>query len=138
MNTTTTIEEEVSLMSTIAVGPGFGSTRSTVRRPVRGSVAAPVQVRLTRRGRLVLLVAFVGIALAALMAFGGQSAATGEAGAPVETRTIVVTEGDTLWAIASEVAAPGEVRAMIHQIQELNALSSASLAQGQTLAVPVG
>lgn len=138
MNTTTTIEEEVSLMSTIAVGHGFGFTRSNVRRPVRGSVAAPAQVRLTRRGRLVLLVAFVGIALAALMAFGGQSAATGEAGAPVETRTIVVTEGDTLWAIASEVAAPGEVRAMIHQIQELNALSSASLAQGQALAVPVG
>ena len=50
----------------------------------------------------------------------------------------MVHEGDTLWAIASEVAAPGDVREMIHQIEELNALSGASLSEGQEVAVPVG
>ena len=55
----------------------------------------------------------------------------------METTTVVVGEGDTLWGIASEVAEPGEVREMIHYIQELNALPSASLMLGQELAVPV-
>jgi len=43
-----------------------------------------------------------------------------------------------LWAIASAVAEPGQVREMIHQIKELNALPSAALAEGQEIAVPVG
>ncbi len=46
-------------------------------------------------------------------------------------------EGDTLWAIASETAEPGQVRDMVHQIQELNALSSSALRVGQEIAVPV-
>jgi LysM domain-containing protein len=139
MNTTTGTIEEVSLMSTIAAAPGFGTRRpAATRRVAHRTAAAPVDVRLTRRGRLVLLVLFLGLVTAALMGLGGQSAATGEAGDPVPTRTVVVHEGDTLWAIASEVAAPGDVREMIHQIEELNALSGASLSEGQEIAVPVG
>ena len=80
---------------------------------------------------------FVVLVFTALAVFGGQSAATGETGAPVETRTVEVEEGDTLWGIASAVAEPGEVREMIHQIEELNALSGVGLIEGQELAVPV-
>jgi LysM repeat protein len=122
------IFEEVSPMSTMAAAHDFQFPRITTRTP---------GVRLTRRGRLTLLLLFVGLAFALFTAFGGQSAATGEAGEPVETTTVVVGEGDTLWGIASEVAGPGEVREMIHYIQELNALPSASLMLGQELAVPV-
>ena len=114
-------------MSTVAAVPGF-SFRSAPRTS---------SVRLTRRGRLTVLALFLGLAFVVLSLMGGHSAATGEAGQPVETRTIVVGEGDTLWGIASEVAEPGEVREMIHQIQELNALPSAGLSEGQKLAVPV-
>jgi LysM repeat protein len=124
-------------MSTIAVAPGFGSTRTAVRRPARPATGQPRPLHLTRRGRLVFLVAFVALVFAALTVFGGQSAATGEAGAPVPTRTVEVGQGDTLWAIASTVAEPGDVREMIHQIQELNALSGAGLVVGQEIAVPV-
>ena len=53
------------------------------------------------------------------------------------TRTVTVHSGDTLWAIASDLAEPGEVRAMVHQIEELNALPGAGLQAGQRLAVPV-
>jgi hypothetical protein len=84
-----------------------------------------------------VLALFVGPAFVLLSLVGGHSAATDEAGQPVETRTVVVGEGDTLWGIASEVAEPGEVREMIHYIQELNALPSVSLQRGQELAVPV-
>ena len=117
-------------MSTIAAAPGFGfgSSRSS---------ASPQGVRLTRRGRLVVLALFLGLAFVLVTMLGGHSAATGEAGRPVQTRTIVVGEGDTLWDIASDVAAPGKVREMVSYIQELNALPSVSLQQGQKIAIPV-
>ena len=119
-------------MSTYAAAPGLRLSSSR-RRPARRTS----QVRLTRRGRLTLLTLFVGVAFVALSMLGGHSAATDEAGEPVPTRTIVVGPGDTLWGIASDIAEPGEVREMIHHIQELNALPSASLMSGQELAVPV-
>ncbi len=126
------ISQEVSLMSTMAAAPGFGfsASRQSAARRRPG-------VRLTRRGRMTLLALFLGMAFVLVSLLGGHSVATGEAGRPVETRTVVVGEGDTLWGIASDVAAPGEVREMIHYIQELNALSSVSLQRGQKLAVPV-
>ena len=127
-------------MSSMVVGPSFARPRASVRRPARRPVrrpAAEVPVRLTRRGRIVLTVLFLGVLLAALTVFGGHSAATGEAGVPMQTRTVVVGEGDTLWAIASDLAQPGQVREMVHQIEELNALSGPSLVEGQTIAVPV-
>lgn len=124
-------------MSTIAAPRSFSATRSTGRRPARRPAPAPASVRLTRRGRVVVLAAFVAMLFAVLAVFGGYSAATGEAGEPVETRTVMVREGDTLWGIASQVAEPGEVREMVYRIQELNSLPSAGLAEGQRLAVPV-
>lgn len=120
-------------MSSFAISPGFAAPRTRAVRTARP--AAPV--RLTRRGRLVITFLFLGLLMAALTVFGATSAATGEAGEPVPTRTVMVDEGDTLWMIASEVAAPGEVREMVHRIEELNALSGAGLAVGQRLAVPV-
>ena len=119
-------------MSTIAAAHdfGFGSTR-------RAPSACTSEVRLTRRGRLAVLALFLGLAFVVLTVVSGHSAATGEAGRPVETRTIVVGEGDTLWGIASKIAEPGKVRETIHYIEELNALPSASLMRGQELAVPV-
>jgi LysM repeat protein len=135
-----------SEMSTLAATPGFAAPR---RRPaaaprrltavpsVPATPAAPA-VRLTRRGRLVLTLLFLGALMVVLTVFGASSAATGEAGRPVPTRTVVVDEGDTLWGIAADVAGPGEVREMVHRIQELNALSGSGVAIGQELAVPVG
>ena len=117
-------------MSTIAMNPGF--TRERARRAPRTT-----PVRLTRRGQIVAVVLFLGLLLAVLTVYGSYSAATGEAGAPVATRTVEVGQGDTLWAIASETAEPGHVREMVHQIQELNALPTPALRVGQEIAVPV-
>lgn len=122
-------------MSTIAIGTAYPGARRACR-PVATSAIAP-PARLTRRGRLVILLTLVGLAFAMLTMLGGQSAATGEAGVPVETRTVVISEGDNLWQIAATVAAPGEVREMIHQIEELNALTGVGLVEGQEIAVPV-
>ena len=119
-------------MSTVAINPGFTRTHTRDRRR-----PAPA-VRLTRRGRVVAVLLLLGLLLAVLTVYGSHSAATGEPGTPVPTRTVEVGEGDTLWGIASDVAEPGQVRDMVHQIQELNALSGSSLQVGQEIAVPVG
>lgn len=139
-------------MSTIAATPGFvaprrhpvpASRRAAVSAarptPVRVADAAPTPapLRLTRRGRLALTLLFLVTLTVVLTVFGATSAATGEAGRPVPTRTVVVDSGDTLWGIAAEAAAPGEVREMVHRIQELNAMSGSGVAIGQELAVPL-
>jgi hypothetical protein len=134
--------QEVSAMSSMSAAQGFAldtATRRSVpqRRPVHPLPPGRPALRLTRRGRVAVLLFFVALVFLALTLFGGQSAATGEAGVPVEMRTIMVGEGDTLWGIASEMAEPGEVREMIHYLQRLNALPDASLRRGQELAVPV-
>ena len=111
-------------MSSIAIHPTF--YRQT----------AP-QIRLTRRGRLVVTLLFLAVVLVLFTAFGSKVVATGEEGTPVETRTVVVGQGDTLWQIASKVAGPGETREMVYRIKELNALATVTIEAGQELAVPV-
>ena len=97
------------------------------------------RVRLTRRGRAVALLVFVGLALSVLLTLGGFSAvASLDGGTPVPVRVVTVQPGDTLYDIASDIAAPGEIRETVLKIQELNSLPSASLEEGQKLAVPRG
>ena len=136
-------------MSTIAITPRSIDTRQ-VRRPVRTpdravtrpAVARPVarshgtqshgEVRLTRRGRLVVFAAGLLLVLGVGFGFGARSAATGR---PEATQVITVAPGDTLWGIASEIA-PGDTRAMVSHIEQLNGMDSAGLQIGQQLVVP--
>ena len=119
-------------MSSLAISP------STTRRAPRRSAQPAAPVRLTRRGRVLVVLLLIGLLMVTLTVFGSHSAATGERGTPVPTRTVEVGRGDTLWTIASSVARPGHVRETIHQIEELNALTGPGLTVGQEIAVPVG
>ena len=114
-------------MSTMTIDDMFRGAR-----PARPRSA----VRLTRRGRLVL----VAIALLALLAIGlvlaSGSMATDEPGTQEPTRVMTVGSGDTLWAIAADLADDGDVRAMIQRIEKLNALESGMVVLGQRLVVP--
>jgi len=112
-----------------------GSMASTMPAQARRRAQAG-ELRLTRRGRVVLLVLFLTAVMGAVLALGGYSAATDTRGPVQQTRTVVVGEGDTLWDIAARVAAPGEVREAVHELQELNALSGPELIEGQRIAVP--
>lgn len=121
-------------MSTIALDAGqvrFHSARTVERRP-----AAAGQVRLTRRGRVVVLLAVLLVALVMGVVLGGGSMATEEAGQRPATDVVVVNEGDTLWGIAAAVAEDGEVRSMVHEIRELNNLESSVVSLGQEIHVP--
>jgi nucleoid-associated protein YgaU len=121
-----------------AVRPRVAAPPVAVRPRATGPASASGGLRLTRRGRLVVVLLFLGLLLAVLTAYGARSAATREPGAPLHTRTVVVEQGDTLWDIAASAAKPGQVREMVHEIEELNAMTGPGLTVGQQVAVPVG
>ena len=94
--------------------------------------------RLTRRGRLVLVLAFLSLAVALMIPLAGWATASLTGGTPEPVRVIQVAPGDTLYAIAAELAEPGEIREMVHRIQQLNSLPGGQITEGQKLAVPRG
>ena len=104
-----------------------------VRVPAR---PARSQLRLTRRGRLVVFLAGLLVAVAVAVAFAGGSVATAEKGEPVPTDVIVVGTGVTLWDIAAARAEGGDVRDLMSTIQELNHLDGGLVIAGQQLRVP--
>lgn len=119
-------------MSTLSISPAFVSGDASYPRLTRSST-----VRLTQRGRIVVLLAALVAAVVVMISLSGWATATLEPGAPAQVQMIEVQPGDTLYAIAGEIAQPGEVREMVHRIQQLNSLSGGGLAAGQQLAVPV-
>ena len=110
----------------------------TITHPATSQVRAarPGSVRLTRRGRLVVLTLAVLAILAIGFVLAGGSVATDEAGTPEPTRVVMVGAGDTLWDIAAGLADDGDVRAMVDRIQRLNALDTGMVIAGQRLLVP--
>ena len=112
-----------------------------VERPARHLhlVPAPASttLRLTRRGRVaVLLAALLTIAVLAV-ALGPSTTATGDAGDPVPTRTVTVQPGDTLWELATEANPNGDLRQTVDDIMRLNSLPTAHLPMGSEIAVPI-
>lgn len=118
--------------------PGARGEMASVAAVVSAAGASAPPLRLTRRGRVVFTVLMLVAALTMLTLFSGHSAASGDSSDDrVPTRSVVVDEGDTLWALAAEAAEPGEIREVVHQIQKLNSLPGPELVEGQRLAVPV-
>jgi len=92
-------------------------------------------LRLTRRGRVVLLVLLL---LAVLAAFS-MGRATGSADAASSSpppASVVVRPGDTLWSIAQQVAPDADPRQVIPRLKAANGLTSSRLDVGQRLWVP--
>ncbi|MCR1786468.1 LysM peptidoglycan-binding domain-containing protein [Nocardioides carbamazepini] len=120
-------------MSTITLAPRVAPTRRTT------SPSRPrSQVRLTRRGRLVVfLLALAVAALAAVWLAAGSAATRDDAGAP-QLDLVTVAPGDTLWDIASDAATRSgdDVRDMMRTIQQLNTLDGSVVYVGQELRVP--
>lgn len=112
-------------------GRGLRSGASSGRSARR---AAAPSLRMTRRGRLVVL----AVALMVVLLPGAWRAmATAQIEGPA-TVTVSVQPGDTLWGIASAIDPGADPRALIAEIRELNALTSSGLVPGQVLVVPAG
>jgi hypothetical protein len=121
-------------MSSVAMGVRRAGQPT---RPGGGVRSEAAGVRLTRRGRLVVVFACL------LLAVGGTfllrqapSLAGDEAPARSGFDYVVVQPGQTLWEIA-ETAAPGvDPRVTIMRIQDLNGLADAAVFAGQRIALP--
>ena len=123
-------------MSTITIDPVRSACYVEPRSPRSTQRSS---LRLTRRGRFVVLLLGLAIALTAGVFLGAGSVATGHKGTPEPTRVVQVGPGDTLWGIAGEAAAAtgeDDVRAMVDRIERLNALESGMVLAGQRLRVP--
>ncbi|MEV0167997.1 LysM peptidoglycan-binding domain-containing protein [Nonomuraea fuscirosea] len=96
-------------------------------------------MRLTRRGRVVLVI------VVALLALGGfwlgtravghadvQVVVTGQAGLP----WVEVHEGDTLWKIADALSEGDAPTALVEEIKRLNGLPDSLIRPGSRLYVP--
>lgn len=126
-------------MSTMTFVPSTGTVRGTRRtaavRDDRSS-SGPA-LRWTRRGRLVLIAGFLAVIAVLMVVLGNLATGTRDSGSPEPVRTIEVGPGDTLYAIAGTVSAPGHVLDMVARIERLNALSGPELQVGQRIAVPL-
>ncbi len=135
-------------MSTITLaGQGRSAAVSSRSASVSVAKAAPATaasnrtqagapMRLTRRGRVVLVL----LALALVVALGSIAGRALAARPVVEPayQVIVVAPGQTLWGIASEIASPDEdVRDVVAQLASLNELDSVALIAGEELRVPI-
>jgi nucleoid-associated protein YgaU len=93
-------------------------------------------VRLTRRGRIVLVLAVLTLALVGFALIGSPAVSTGEAHHAAK-HTVVIHGGETLWDLAGRIAPGEDPRVVISDIVDLNNLSDAgSIRVGQKLYVP--
>jgi hypothetical protein len=121
----------------LQAGPAVVRTRVVGSRPVGARVVrpAPGHLRLTRRGRLVTAAAMLLIAALTLVGVVSRAGVLNEtaplpASAPAR---IVVSPGETLWAIAHRVAPDRDPRTVVANIQRLNNLPTPDVRAGQTL-----
>ena len=111
----------------------FDSSTGTGTAPTHGGL------RLTRRGRLLVLAILVGLTFAAFsLGRVSGNADTGKTGASTKASyvTVVVRPGDTLWSIAKAAKPGSDPRGYVQRIIELNGLPGADVRIGQALSLP--
>ncbi|MFY0408284.1 LysM peptidoglycan-binding domain-containing protein [Solicola sp. PLA-1-18] len=100
-------------------------------------VARRAPLRLTRRGRVVVVLAALVLVALASVFLGSRVVATDEASAPAVAQTVTIQPGQTLWDIARDASPDADPRAVVDDIVELNALTGGGDVQpGQRVAVP--
>jgi hypothetical protein len=140
---------DVGVFETLVMRPALPFPRATPLRlvgpPARAratatAIAEPRPIRLTRRGKLVLVGLAAMFTLLGFSLGGGASLASTTPGPGLgqlpRSSSIVVQPGDTLWGIASRVAPRADPRATVQRLVDLNALPSVDLQAGQVLALP--
>ncbi|KIC64664.1 LysM peptidoglycan-binding domain-containing protein [Pseudarthrobacter phenanthrenivorans] len=108
----------------------------------RKAPSAPRPLRLTRRGRIVLIGAplvLLAVVLLSLSGFFNSPAKASDSAAGLAvtpTVTVTVQPGQSLWAIAGTVAPDRDARDVVADIVQLNNLGAGSVIPGQQLFVP--
>ncbi|GAA3926822.1 hypothetical protein GCM10023085_05210 [Actinomadura viridis] len=116
----------------------------TLGRAGSGTHGAAPPLRLTRRGRAVVVSFIAGLLLVLLWLTAGLGASAGDkedATPPAATpaarvKTVVVEPGETLWEIATRDDPDGDPRITVQRIADLNGLSDSIVQPGQRLRMP--
>jgi hypothetical protein len=100
--------------------------------------SVPAGIRLTRRGRVVVVCAAAFVLLAGLWlgARHGAGAASGGGPAAPAPESVVVGPHDTLWGIAVRTRPGVDPRITVQRMIDLNALSGAIVNPGQRVLLP--
>lgn len=116
-----------------ATGASAAPGNAAARRP---SEQRPRhKLRLTRRGRVVVLFLLTALILLAF-ALGRFAGSPADASTPAAQRTVVVEPGQSLWAIAKAADPHADTRQVAHAIADLNGLDGATVVAGQELLLP--
>jgi LysM repeat protein len=94
---------------------------------------APAPVRLTRRGRAVVLAFLLLLAAGVIALAAGPTLA---ADPPGSLPTVVVDSDDTLWKIAGRVDTRHDRFVVINEIRRLNGIADYTVHPGQRLILP--
>jgi LysM repeat protein len=86
-------------------------------------------VRRRRAAAIVALASVIALAAPAASALGGPSE-------PAASRRVVVTAGDSLWSIASNLDPSRDPREVVARLVDANALGDATIVPGQVLVLP--
>jgi hypothetical protein len=133
-------------MSTVAAemwvsGP-VGSVRSTAvpstavpstavrRTPTRS------RLRMTRRGRALLLVIVAAPVVVLALFFGINAGGATATTSSTPLQTITMPAGESLWQVATEIAPKADPRDFIADVVAVNQLASTNVQPGQALQVP--
>jgi Tfp pilus assembly protein FimV len=127
--------EEDRPMSTLT------ATRPAPRRipttPVRPSRPPATALRLTRRGRLIVVLAVMALLVGVGLVLGhGSSQAAGRGSVGATSRTLTVQPGETLWSVAARIAPHSDPRLVVADIESRNHLVGAEVRAGEQLRVP--
>jgi LysM repeat protein len=102
------------------------------------STATPA-LRLTRRGRAVLVLLLAALLLAAI-SLGHQdtqaASVLGDGVAVTQLEQTTVQPGESLWSVAQRIAPDNDPREVVAQLRRLNDLESSQLQVGQHLLLP--
>jgi LysM repeat protein len=91
-------------------------------------------LRLTRRGRVVVVTFLVLLASAVGVLLASASRASDPTIGP--SPTVVVRPRDTLWSIASRTSPDRSPRSVVFEIRRLNAISDYTVHPGERLVLP--
>jgi hypothetical protein len=117
-------------------------SRTEERQPEQPAPLPPL--RLTRRGRIVLIgipLVLLAALLLSLAGFFNSPAKASDSAAELQATsavTVTVQPGQSLWGIAAAVAPDRDARDVVADIVQLNNLSAGAVFPGQQLFVPAG
>ena len=107
---------------------------SVAGRPTRGCAAAP-PLRLTRRGRVVVVM-IAAVVMCALLSLVLATASASAGPGDLPRRTHVVQPGETLWDIALGLDPDVDPRVVVAKLARFNGLASVDVVPGQALLLP--